>query len=69
MKYTMIGALLGLILMAGLLIVQYLMDDTVHTAEDMEKYFGLVPLTTIPESDQVVDIDEETRTGKRGRKR
>ena len=69
MKYTMIGALLGLILMAGLLIVQYLMDDTVHTAEDMEKYFGLVPLTTIPESDQVVDIDEEIRTGKRGRKR
>ena len=69
MKYTMIGALLGLILMAGLLTVQYLMDDTVHTAEDMEKYFGLVPLTTIPESDQVVDIDEETRTGKRGRKR
>ena len=69
MKYTMIGALLGLILMAGLLIVQYLMDDTVHTAEDMEKYFGLVPLTTIPESDRVMEIDEEVSTRKRGRKK
>ncbi len=54
-KYTMMGALLGLILCAGVLIVRYLMDDTIHTAEDMEKYFGLVPLTTIPDSDQVID--------------
>ena len=69
MKYTMIGALLGLILMAGLLIVQYLMDDTVHTAEDMEKYFGLVPLTNIPESDRVMEIEEEVSTRKRGRKK
>lgn len=69
MKYTMIGAILGLILMAGVLIVQYLMDDTIHTAEDMEKYFGLVPLTTIPESAQVIDVEEEEHTGKRGCKR
>ncbi len=69
MKYTMIGAILGLILMAGVLIVQYLMDDTIHTAEDMEEYFGLVPLTTIPESAQVIDVEEEEHTGKRGRKR
>ena len=69
MKYTMIGAILGLILMAGVLIVQYLMDDTIHTAEDMEKYFGLVPLTTIPESTQVIDVEEEEHTGKRGCKR
>ena len=68
-KYTMMGAMLGFVLMAGILIVIYLMDDTVHTAEDMEKYFGLVPLTTIPESDQVIDMEEELHTGKRGRKR
>ena len=69
MKYTMMGALLGLLLMAGVLVVQYLMDDTVHTAEDMEKYFGLVPLTTIPESDQVIDIEEEEHSRKRGHRR
>lgn len=68
-KYTMMGAMLGFVLMAGILVVIYLMDDTVHTAEDMEKYFGLVPLTTIPESDQVIDMEEELHSGKRGRKR
>lgn len=68
-KYTMIGALLGLFIMAGILVAQYLMDDTIHTAEDMEKYFGLVPLTTIPDSEQVVDFEEEVHSGKRGHRR
>ena len=45
------------------------MDDTIHTAEDMEKYFGLVPLTTIPDSEQVVDFEEEVHSGKRGHRR
>ena len=73
-KYTMMGALLGLILCAGVLIAGYLMDDTVHTAEDMEKFFGLVPLTTIPDSEQVVDMEEASavkkkKSRKRGSKR
>ena len=71
-KFTMIGALLGLLICAAFFIVKYLMDDTIHTADDMEKYFGLVPLTTIPDSDQVIDLDEEQhrrRGKKRGRKK
>ena len=53
-KYTMMG----------------LMDDTVHTAEDMEKYFDLVPLTTIPESDRVIDFEgEERHSSKKRRKK
>lgn len=67
-KFTLIGALLGLLLCAVVFTVKYLMDDTIHTADDMEKYFGLVPLTTIPDSDQVIDLDEEQHR-KRGRKR
>ena len=67
-KFTMIGALLGLLICAAFFIVKYLMDDTIPTADDMEKYFGLVPLTTIPDSDQVIDLDEEQHR-RRGRKR
>ena len=62
-RYTMIGALLGTLLAIGLYTARYLMDDTIHTAEDLEKYFGLVPLTTIPESDALDD------SGSRRRKR
>lgn len=70
-KYTLMGAMLGFLLCAGILVVKYLMDDTIHSADDMEKFFGLVPLTTIPESDQVVDMEEKlhSQKGKRGRKK
>lgn len=57
-KYTMIGALAGAFLYCMYLVVKYLMDDTIHTAEDMEKYFGTAPLTTIPDSTQVEDMEE-----------
>lgn len=71
LKYTAIGALLGALIYCLIVIVGYLMDDTIHSADDMEKYFGIVPLTTIPESDQfrTDDSDEEPGrniTGKRG---
>ena len=68
-RYTMMGGLLGLILCAGVLIVRYLMDDTVHTAEDMEKYFGLVPLTVIPESEQVAQMETTHSSKKKRRKK
>lgn len=52
LKYTAIGALLGALIYCMIIIIGYLMDDTVHSSDDMEKYFGIVPLTVIPESDQ-----------------
>ena len=48
-KYTMIGALAGAFLYCMYLVVKYLMDDTIHTADDMEKYFDIVPLAVIPD--------------------
>lgn len=35
------------------LVVKYLMDDTIHTADDMEKYFDIVPLAVIPDISQI----------------
>lgn len=48
-KYTLIGALAGAFLYCMYVVVKYLMDDTIHTAEDMEKYFDIVPLAVIPD--------------------
>ena len=48
-KNTMIGGLLGLLLMLAIFTIQFLMDDTFKTAEDIEKEFGVMPLTVIPE--------------------
>ena len=47
-KYTLIGGLIGALLAIVYFIIRHLMDDTIRTAEDMEKYFGVAPLTTIP---------------------
>ena len=70
LKFTLIGALLGAFLYC--LVIRYLLDDTIHTASDMEKYFGIVPLTSIPESDQFNQGDSATdkdkaKSGLKGR--
>ncbi|MDD6644679.1 MAG: Wzz/FepE/Etk N-terminal domain-containing protein [Oscillospiraceae bacterium] len=54
-KYTLIGALLGLVICCGIIIARHLMDDTIHTADDMEKYFGITPLTVVPENQLLFD--------------
>jgi capsular polysaccharide biosynthesis protein len=51
-KYTVMGALIGAVIYCMIVIIGYLLDDTIHSAEDLERYFGIVPLTTIPESEQ-----------------
>lgn len=47
-KNTAIGGLLGAVLAMGIIAVMYLVDDTVKTAEDVEKYLGLNTLTSVP---------------------
>ena len=68
-KYTIMGALLGLIACAGVLIAGYLMDDTIHSSEDMEKYFDLVPLTSIPDSDLFIESESDMKKTRKRRGR
>ncbi len=51
-KYTLMGALIGALLYCMYVIIKYLLDNTIHSASDMEKYFDIVPLTSIPDSDK-----------------
>ena len=46
---TMIGALIGMVLVMGVLAFFYLTDDTLKSSDDVEKEFGVMPLTVIPE--------------------
>ena len=48
MKNTIIGAALGAFLVIAIVIIIFLMDDTVKSADDVEKYLGLNTLTSIP---------------------
>ena len=48
-KNVLIGALAGLILSAGIIILLTLMDDTIKSEEDIENYLGLTTLASIPD--------------------
>ena len=48
MKNTLIGGILGLFLAIAVVVLVTLLDDTVKTPEDVEKYLGLNTLTSIP---------------------
>ena len=57
-KFTLIGAFLGAFLYCLYIVIKYLMDDTIHTAEDMEKYFDIVPLAVIPDIEALQELKE-----------
>ena len=59
-RNTIIGALVLALLVYGVYVVRYLYDDSIRTEEDMEKYFGVIPLAIIPEEN-----DNSDNAGKR----
>ena len=40
--------ILGFILMAAAIVIQYLMNDTILKEEDIEKYLGIITLAQLP---------------------
>lgn len=47
-RNILIGAFLGFLLSAGIIIIMHLLNDAVQGAEDAEKYLGLTNLGSIP---------------------
>lgn len=69
-RNTLIGALLGFILACGILTVQYLKDDTIHSAEEFENYFGIMPIASIPEGNgDMFENEEDKKREKRKRRK
>ena len=48
MKNVLIGGILGLIISIGIIVLIFVLDDTVKTPDDVEQYLGLNVLTSIP---------------------
>ena len=48
MRNTLIGAILGILISAGIIILIFMLDDTVKTPDDVETYLGLNVLASIP---------------------
>ena len=48
MKNVVMAGLLGVLLAMAVIVVIYLMDDTIKSSDDVEKYLGLTTLGVIP---------------------
>lgn len=63
-KNVMIAGLAGVFLAAAVIIALYLMDDTIKTAEDVEKYLDLTTLGLIPiemNAAKIKDTDQKKK--------
>ena len=60
-RNALIAAMLGALFVSAIVIIRFLMDDTIKTSDDVEKYLGLSTLAIIP-------LDENVGTGGTGRK-
>lgn len=47
-KWTAIGGILGVFLICAVILIHYLLDDSIKSSEDVEKYLGLSTLALIP---------------------
>jgi len=48
LRNLLIGAILGILLAGGIIILVYMLDDTIKTPDDVERYLELNVLTSIP---------------------
>lgn len=64
-KWTVIAGFLGAVMMAFFVILGYLLDDTIKSNDDVERYLGLSTLALIPLS---VDEQDKKKQKKKNKK-
>ena len=63
-KWTALGFLVGAFLCVAVLLIRFLLDDTVKTSEDVERFLGMSTLAMIPLIDEQEAQKEKTRQEK-----
>ena len=65
MKNTAIGAIIGLLLAVAIVVVSYLLNDTIMTADDVERKLGMNFLGSLPEEVHEDDGDKKKKKKKK----
>lgn len=68
-KWTLIGFAIGIVLSCAVIIIRSMLDDTVKTTEDVEKYFDLSTLAVIPISEEMDDGLGKNKKSKKAKKK
>lgn len=69
MKNIMMGAVAGLVIAAGIIVLLTILDDTIKSEEDIEKYLGIPMLASIPDRRDYISGAPGTKTKKKKRRR
>ena len=64
-KNVLLGFLLGLVLSAGTVIVLTIMDDSIKSEEDVEKYLEIPVLASVPDRKDFINTKKLKKTKKK----
>lgn len=64
-RNAIIGGILGILIAAAVVVVRFLMNDTIRSAEDIERYLGISTLALIPLSDELNDGENSKKKKKK----
>ena len=68
MSTAAIGGVLGAVAVSAVVIIAHLMDNTIKSSDDVEKYLGITALGVIPIEDST-EVAFKSRKAKKGNRR
>lgn len=63
-KNALIGLIIGIFLCAAVISVMAVMDDTIKSEEDIDKYLGIPTLATVPDRKDYINTDKQKKKKK-----
>ena len=58
---TIIGLLIGFVVSAGVVVLSAVLDDTIKTEEEIEKFLGVSVLSAVPDRNDYIDSENKTK--------
>ena len=68
-KNAIMGGLIAAILISGIICLKVIMNDTIKTEEDVEKYLGLTVLASVPDADENKNVEKRGTSRKKNSKK
>lgn len=64
LKNTALGILLGIVVSCGIVTLHMVLDDTVKSEEDIEKYLGIPTLASVPDRKDYINVKKKAKKSK-----
>lgn len=67
-KNAMFAFMLGFVLAIAIVVIRFVMNDTINTSDDVERYLGISTLALIPLSEELDDSSDHSSSRRKKRK-